>query len=26
MKYIAAWILGVPGFLIVIWFLFSHMH
>jgi len=26
MKYIAAWILGVPGFLIVIWFLFNHAH
>ena len=26
MKYIAAWMLGVPGILIVIWFLFSHMH
>jgi len=26
MKYIAAWMLGVPGILIVIWFLFSHVH
>jgi len=26
MKYIVAWMLGVPGFLIVIWFLFNHAH
>ena len=25
-KYIFAWMLGVPGFLIVIWFLFNHGH
>jgi hypothetical protein len=25
-KYLAAWMLGVPGILIVVWFLFSHMH
>jgi hypothetical protein len=24
MKYIFAWMLGVPGFLIVIWFLINH--
>jgi hypothetical protein len=26
MKYIFAWILGVPGGLILLWFLFNHMH
>jgi len=26
MKYMLAWGLGVPGFLIVLWFLFNHMH
>lgn len=26
MKYLLAWILGVPGGLILLWFLFSHMH
>lgn len=26
MKYIIAWMLGVPGGLILLWFLFSHMH
>ena len=26
MKYLFAWILGVPGGLIVLWFLFNHMH
>jgi len=26
MKYIGAWLLGVPTGLIVIWFLFSHVH
>jgi hypothetical protein len=25
MKYMVAWGLGVPGFLIVIWFLLNHM-
>jgi len=25
-KYLAAWMLGVPGILIVVWFLFSHGH
>jgi len=25
MKYILAWLLGIPGGLIVIWFLFNHM-
>jgi len=26
MKYILAWGLGIPGGLIVLWFLFNHMH
>jgi hypothetical protein len=26
MKYLFAWILGVPGGLILLWFAFSHMH
>jgi len=26
MKYLLAWILGVPGGIIVLWFLFNHMH
>jgi hypothetical protein len=26
MKYLFAWMLGVPGGLILLWFLFSHMH
>jgi len=26
MKYMFAWLLGVPGGLIVLWFLFNHMH
>jgi hypothetical protein len=26
MKYIFAWALGVPGGLILLWFLFNHMH
>jgi hypothetical protein len=26
MKYMFAWMLGVPGGLIVLWFLFNHMH
>ncbi len=26
MKYLAAWMLGIPGGLIVVWFLFNHMH
>jgi hypothetical protein len=26
MKYLIAWILGVPGGLILLWFLFNHMH
>jgi len=26
MKYLFAWILGIPGGLIVIWFLFNHLH
>jgi hypothetical protein len=26
MKYLLAWILGVPGGLILLWFLFNHMH
>ncbi len=26
MKYLFAWILGVPGGLILLWFLFNHMH
>ena len=26
MKYLLAWILGVPGGLILLWFLFSHLH
>jgi len=25
MKYMFAWILGVPGFLIILWFLFNHV-
>jgi hypothetical protein len=24
MKYLLAWALGVPGFLVVVWFLVSH--
>jgi hypothetical protein len=26
MKYLFAWLLGIPGGLILIWFLFNHMH
>ena len=26
MKYLGAWILGVPTGLIVLWFLFNHAH
>lgn len=26
MKYMIAWVLGVPGGLILLWFLFNHMH
>ncbi len=26
LKYLFAWILGVPGGLILLWFLFNHMH
>jgi len=26
MRYILAWMLGVPGGLILLWFLFNHMH
>lgn len=26
MKYLFAWLLGVPGFIIVIWFIVAHMH
>jgi len=26
MKYLFGWILGIPGGLIVIWFLFNHLH
>ena len=26
MKYMLAWLLGVPGGLILLWFLFNHMH
>jgi len=26
MKYLGAWILGVPTGLIVLWFVFSHLH
>jgi len=26
MKYLLAWILGVPGGLILLWFLFNHVH
>jgi len=26
MKYLLAWVLGVPGGLIVLWFLFNHVH
>jgi hypothetical protein len=26
MKYIFAWVLGIPTSLIVLWFLFNHMH
>jgi len=26
MKYLFAWMLGVPGGLILLWFLFNHMH
>jgi len=26
MKYLVAWALGIPGGLIVLWFLFNHMH
>jgi len=26
MKYLFAWMLGVPGILIVVWFLFNHAH
>jgi hypothetical protein len=26
MKYIVAWLLGIPGGLIVLWFLFNHAH
>jgi hypothetical protein len=26
MKYLFAWALGIPGGLIVVWFLFNHMH
>src|SRR5690242_16292491 len=26
MKYLIAWVLGVPGGLILLWFLFNHMH
>jgi hypothetical protein len=26
MKYLFAWVLGVPGGLILLWFLFNHMH
>ena len=26
MKYLFAWMLGIPGGLIVIWFVFNHMH
>jgi hypothetical protein len=26
MKYILAWVLGVPGVVIVAWFLIAHMH
>jgi hypothetical protein len=26
MKYMIAWLLGVPGGLILLWFLFNHMH
>jgi hypothetical protein len=25
-KYLVAWMLGVPGFIIVLWFLFNHGH
>jgi hypothetical protein len=26
MKYLFAWVLGVPGGLILLWFAFNHMH
>ena len=26
MKYLFAWMLGVPGGLILLWFLFNHAH
>jgi hypothetical protein len=26
MKYLFAWMLGIPGGLIVLWFLVNHMH
>jgi len=26
MKYLFAWMLGVPGGLVLIWFLFNHAH
>jgi hypothetical protein len=25
MKYMAAWALGIPGILIVLWFVFNHL-
>jgi len=25
-KYVFAWMLGVPGGLIVLWFIFNHLH
>ena len=25
MRYMAAWLLGVPGIVIVLWFLFAHL-
>jgi hypothetical protein len=26
MRYLLAWLLGVPGVLILLWFLFAHLH
>ena len=26
MRYMAAWLLGVPGVVIVVWFLVAHLH
>lgn len=26
MRYLVAWLLGVPGAVILVWFLFAHLH